>query len=142
MTITPATTEDAAEVSALLAELGYSVSVENAATRLTQLATTGNDPVFLFRHDGRALGLLVLHRAPSITYPGGMLRITALVVVENARGQGIGRALVAHAMGLAQQSGCELVELTSGMDRTDAHAFYRALGFETTSLRFRLKVSS
>jgi hypothetical protein len=42
----------------------------------------------------------------------------------------------------AEESGCELVELTSALNRTEAHAFYRELGFETNSLRFRKVLAS
>jgi len=45
--------------------------------------------------------------------------------------------LVAHALSWADQAGCQLVELTSALNRAEAHAFYRSLGFEQNSLRFR-----
>ena len=51
VTIAATTTGDAAEVSALLAELGYPIGIDDAAHRLERLAATGNDPVFLFRRD-------------------------------------------------------------------------------------------
>ncbi len=73
MTIAAATTGDAAEVSALLAELGYPIGIDDAAHRLEWLAATGNDPVFLFRREGQALGLLTLHLSFSITRPDGLL---------------------------------------------------------------------
>jgi GNAT superfamily N-acetyltransferase len=88
-----------------------------------------------------ALGLLALHSTPSLTYPTGLLRITALVVAEDARGDGIGRALVAFAIETARQAGCEAVELTTGTARTEAHAFYRKLGFDMSSLRFVMKIA-
>jgi ribosomal protein S18 acetylase RimI-like enzyme len=60
-----------------------------------------------------------------------------LVVDPNQRRRGAGRLLMEHAERIATEAGCELVELTSAIDRADAHAFYRALGYEATSLRFR-----
>jgi ribosomal protein S18 acetylase RimI-like enzyme len=64
------------------------------------------------------------------------MRIAVLVVSDGARGRGIGAALVEHAMSEARERGCVGVELTSGVDREAAHAFYRAQGFVSTSLKF------
>ncbi len=136
--ISPATATDAGAVSALMQELGYSVPPAEAVRRLERLAATGADPVFLFRRHGRALGLLSLHLAPYLAYAGRVMRIMSLVTAEEARGQGIGRALVAHAVALAREEGCEVVELTSNVARKTAHAFYLGLGFEQKALRFSL----
>ena len=65
------------------------------------------------------------------------MRITALVVDRDARQRGVGRLLMEHAERMAVAEGCEFVELTSAADRADAHAFYRGIGYETNSLRFR-----
>ena len=48
--------------------------------------------------------------------------------------------LIDHALGWAEQTGCGLVELTSALNRAEAHAFYRELGFEPNSLRFRKSI--
>ena len=78
VTIAAATTGDAAEVSALLAELGYPIGIDDAAHRLEWLAATGNDPVFLFRREGQALGLLsrwlCTTRSVRSPRPDGLLR--------------------------------------------------------------------
>jgi predicted N-acetyltransferase YhbS len=135
--IRPCTPEDAPAVSALLEELGYEVSREAAVKRVQQLNATGSDPTFVASENGRPLGLIALHRCRMIQYQESVVRITALVIHHRARRRGIGRRLIDHALRWAEQSGCELVELTSALNRTDAHAFYRALGFEPNSLRFR-----
>jgi predicted GNAT family acetyltransferase len=72
-----------------------------------------------------------------IQYRSPVVRITALVVHQPARGRGISRMLIDHALRWAENTGCELVELTSALSRAEAHAFYRDLGFEANSLRFR-----
>jgi GNAT superfamily N-acetyltransferase len=129
--------EDAAGVSALLGELGYEASSQAATERVRQLNETGSDPIFIAGEDGRPLGLIALHRCHMIQYRSPVARITALVVHQPARRRGIGRLLIDHALRWAEQKGCELVELTSALSRTEAHAFYCDLGFEANSLRFR-----
>jgi GNAT superfamily N-acetyltransferase len=75
-----------------------------------------------------------------IQYRTPVVRITALVVHHRARRRGIGRLLIDYALGWAEQTGCRLVELTSALNRAAAHAFYRELGFEPNSLRFRKSI--
>jgi GNAT superfamily N-acetyltransferase len=134
--VRPCAPEDAAAVSALLGELGYEVSSQAAAERVLRLNETGSDPTFIAGEDGQPLGLIALHRCHMIQYRTPVVRITALVVHQRARRRGIGRLLIDHALRWAKQRGCELVELTSALNRAEAHAFYRDLGFEPNSLRF------
>jgi GNAT superfamily N-acetyltransferase len=63
-------------------------------------------------------------------------RISPLVVDEKAQGHGIGRMLVEAAEDWCRKRGCKLVEVTSNDRRTAAHAFYRHMGYERTSMRF------
>lgn len=62
---------------------------------------------------------------------GGMLRaqIEGVRVSGAHRGHGIGRKLFEHAIGLARQAGCGLVQLTTDKRRHDAKRFYEELGF-------------
>jgi GNAT superfamily N-acetyltransferase len=129
--------EDAAAVSALLEELGYKVSASQAAERVHQLCGNGSDPIFLAVADGRALGLVAMHICRMLQYAAPVMRVTALVVDSRGRRRGVGKLLMVHAEHLAAMSGCEAVELTSAIGRADAHAFYRSLGYDANSLRFR-----
>ena len=52
------------------------------------------------------------------------------------QGQGIGRSLMEHAMAQARAAGCYKLTLSSNLRRTEAHAFYDALGFERHGYSF------
>jgi len=131
------TPKDATVVGALLGELGYEVSAKQAAEHIRQLTLTGSDPIFLAVADGEVRGLVALHISRMLQYAAPVVRVTALVVDGRARRRGVGKRLMEHAEHLAAAAGCGAVELTSALGRAEAHAFYRSIGYEASSLRFR-----
>jgi len=86
---------------------------------------------------GAVVGVMSLHWSPLLHRERPIGRITALVVDEPVRGQGIGRALVLEAHRIFDELGCGAVEVTSNVRRAEAHMFYRALGYEQPSAYFR-----
>ena len=92
--------------------------------------------MFLAIADGAPVALMALHRGSMLQYREPVTRITTLVVSERARGTGIGRLLVEHAAKLAKRAGCGTLELTTGLARRDAQAFYNASAFKATAWRF------
>lgn len=67
---------------------------------------------------------------------GRVVYVDDLVVASEARGRGIGGALLRRVEALAFRCGCEAIQLESGIQRERAHSFYRARGFENECLRF------
>jgi len=136
MELRPARPEDAAGVATLLGQLGYPASSEAAARRLRALEASGSDDVWVAERDGTILGLVAIHVSGSLEYDGDVAKVSAIVVDEAARRQGVGEQLMALAEGEARRRGCVLLFLTTAERRKDAHAFYRSLGFEETGRRF------
>jgi GNAT superfamily N-acetyltransferase len=128
--------DDARSLSPLLAELGFPASADEVHARLDAMLAAG-EIVLVAERDGDVIGLATVHVTPVVHRPTAVGRITALVVAERARREGIGRALVAAAERRVAARGCALIELTSNRQRTAAHAFYERLGYEATSLRFK-----
>jgi GNAT superfamily N-acetyltransferase len=126
---------DEAAISALLGELGYPASVEEVARRFKRLEREAGSWLWLAVEGERAVGLVGLHVMPVIERePLG--RVTAIVVTEGERRGGIGRALMERAEEEARRQGCERLEVTTADRRSEAHAFYRGMGFEEASRRF------
>ncbi|MBI5852252.1 MAG: GNAT family N-acetyltransferase [Planctomycetes bacterium] len=119
----------------LLAELGHPADEGQIAGRLADLLAS-HEVVLVAERDAVLLGVLSVHVTPVLHRPRPVGRLTMLVVAAVARGLGVGRALVEHAERILAARGCGLVEVTSNQRRTDAHAFYRRIGYEVTSLRF------
>lgn len=127
--------DDAAALVPLLSQLGYPTDAATVAERLPRLTTAGDCALIAVRGDA-VLGLATVHATPVLHRPAPVGRVTALVVAEEARGQGVGRALMDAAEQLLRRRGCRLIEVTSNRARTDAHAFYERLGYVATSFRF------
>jgi GNAT superfamily N-acetyltransferase len=134
--IRPARAQDAMQLSSLLTELGYPAPPETIAERLSGLIRA-NETVLVAARGDDIIGMASVHVTPVLHRPTPVGRVTALVVTQSARGRGVGRALVSAAEQLLRERGCELLEVTSNMRRTDAHAFYERLGYEPTSVRFK-----
>ncbi|MFD1509525.1 GNAT family N-acetyltransferase [Lacimonas salitolerans] len=131
---------DVKSIAQLMIGMGFSHSAEEISRRWGLVEDHEQDLAILAVDRGAPVGMVALHIAPLLFYPKPLARITTLVVDQLRRRQGIGRALVDEALLLAQESGCETIELTTGLERKEAHAFYRSVGFENSALRMSYKL--
>lgn len=89
-----------------------------------------NNRLILAIGDGEIAGCLQLTFIPGLSRRGLWRgQIESVRTARKFRGQGIGRALFDHAIAASRERGCGLVQLTTDKSRSDAHAFYGALGF-------------
>ncbi|WP_242613279.1 GNAT family N-acetyltransferase [Herbihabitans rhizosphaerae] len=127
-------------VNELLHQLGY--PQDDAAATATRIRTWGDGPssaAYVADAGGDLLGLVAVHVCPFFERAGSWARVVALVVSDQARGQGIGGQLMAVAESFAARRGCVRMEVTSSDRRHDAHEFYRRRGYidqTGTSSRF------
>ena len=131
-----ATPADADEVAVLLGALGYPCDPEDAAERIAAVLHNDRQALLLARRRGVACGLLSLDFMYYLPLGTTTCRVTALVVSDDARGHGVGRALLRDAERRARAGGAARLEVTSAGHRTEAHAFYRACGFSDGAARF------
>ncbi len=129
-----ATKEDAAEIARLLTELGHATSAGSVRDVWDLWAFEGNF-AYVAALNQRLLGLATMHRMIVLHRPKPVGRITALIVDPGVRGQGIGRALVAHAEVALAQAGCGLIEITANPDRVEAMAFCESIAYQRTNVR-------
>jgi GNAT superfamily N-acetyltransferase len=61
-----------------------------------------------------------------------------VVVDQDRRRAGVGRALMEEIVGLCRQANCYKIQLLSRTHRTSAHVFYESLGFQRSAEGFRL----
>lgn len=119
--------ERLAELVALTAELGGTPDGQEAA-RIAALIR-GPATALLLAIDGsqvRGMLTLAVYSVPS----GVKAWIEDVVVHPQARGQGVGKALIQQALQRAEEQGARQVDLTSRPHRVEANRLYQSLGFE------------
>lgn len=111
------------------------------ASAFEAIERDANNHIIVGDFNGRAVACLQLTFIPGLTYTGGTRAQIEGVRVDNGlRGSGIGRALIEHAILLAREQGCVLVQLTTDKRRPEALAFYQALGFTASHEGMKLRL--
>ena len=117
-------------MAALSGDLGYPADRAAMEGRLaTLLAEPGHALFGAETAEGTLLGWVHVCARPLLIDPPSAF-VEGLGVVAAARRGGVGRALMAAAEAWARGRGAERIRLRSGATRIDAHAFYRALGYQ------------
>jgi ribosomal protein S18 acetylase RimI-like enzyme len=80
--------------------------------------------------------LLIMDKLAHKRTPAAILE--DIVVATSLQRQGVGKAMIAHAMNMARSKGCYKLVLSSNMRRTDAHRFYDQLGFQRHGVSFHV----
>jgi GNAT superfamily N-acetyltransferase len=93
---------------------------------------------------GQAIGLMTISQRPQLRLAGIVVCIDELVIADNARGLGVGGALLKEAKRLAAEMGAQRLELHTNRGRISyQRAFYVKNGFsETNSAVMRLEKES
>lgn len=111
-------------------ELGYDYPPEQTREKLEQLLTDDRHKILVAQYEGTLAGYLHLCDY-DLLYAEHMKNIMGIAVSSHCRRMGIGKMLLKAGENWAKATGAAGVRLTSGETRTGAHAFYRALGYES-----------
>jgi len=138
MNIRPATLQDSFALSALLAELGYGGTEHFIEQRLAQLITDPAECLLVAEQGQSVLGFLSLHFIPQLALAGDFARISYFCIAEGERSKGAGQQLLQYAEQLAQQHGCDRLEVHCNEHRIKANSFYAREGYQE-SPRYHIK---
>jgi GNAT superfamily N-acetyltransferase len=127
---------DAPAIASLCAQLGYPTPAEAVGPRIDRVRADGQARVVVAVVEDAALGFATVHLRSTINHEAPIGQLTLLVVDEQARGQGIGRMLVAESEAWARGRGCKRFVVTTALRRADAHTFYERLGYVHTGRRY------
>ena len=120
--------ETLSSVNHLLPQLSSSAQVITL-DRLRTLVSSDCTRLYLAKEGDHIHGMLSLVVFPIPT--GTKAWVEDVVVDDAARGKGVGKSLMRHAMEQAETLGAKAVDLTSRPSREAANKLYQSLGFET-----------
>ena len=103
------------------------------------LSKSSEHGCFVAEINGVVIGWIHVFAVHMLMSPHFFAEIGGLVVDAGTCRQGVGRALMSQAEAWAHEHGYSEVRLRSGLHRTEAHEFYRGIGYELakTSHMFR-----
>ena len=133
-----ATAEDAEMVHALACELAGTVGdspprFEDVRARLAELLEEPRARVLVAQgEDDGVVGVVSLWIKPDLAHGDTVVEVPMLVVMEDWRRAGVGKALMAEVQRLAAESKANFIELVATTQNIAAREFYRTLGFVET----------
>jgi GNAT superfamily N-acetyltransferase len=133
--IRPAQRPDLDQILALYAELATPgdkpsdlAAAENLFARIQQYP---NYTIYVALAGDVIIGAFSLLIMDNLAHGGAPSGIVEDVVVHpDWRGRGVGRQMMRFAMEQCRQANCYKLSLSSNLQRTAAHQFYEALGFQ------------
>jgi GNAT superfamily N-acetyltransferase len=143
--VRPATPDDLSEILRLYRQLTDDDTPVllpdsgKASSVLDAMAAQSGRQMLVAEIGRQILGTADLLIVPNLTHGGAPWAVIENVVVdEKARRHGVGRALVADLVRRCTEAGCYKMQLLSNKRRTEAHEFYRSVGFEAMAEGFRM----
>ena len=135
-----ASVTDASALTALLQQLAPDEPRADSKLMALRLAELPSSRVVLVaERDGKLLGTCTLNLIEHLAHNFARSAILEDVVVDSdARGLGIGQALIGKAVERARTWGCYKIALSSNQSRETAHRFYAGLGFKAHGVSLAL----
>ena len=137
-----ASSSDAQALAALLQQLGSDEPRADPALLVLRLNELPHSrEVLVAERDGKLLGTCTLNLIEHLAHNFARSGVVEDVVVDaDARGLGVGRALMTKAAERARAWGCYKLALSSSQGREAAHRFYEGLGFKPHGISLALRL--
>jgi GNAT superfamily N-acetyltransferase len=128
--------DDSSAIARLMSQLEYPTSSDEMKVRLGAILSDSNFMTFVAEHRREVVGVIGLGVGRYYEKNGTYGRLLVLAVDEKWRGRGAGASLVGTAEYWLKERNVNSIIVNSGKHRSEAHSFYRRLGYEKTGVRF------
>ena len=107
---------------------------ENTAKSIWENIIKQDIKYFVAKENGKIIASCYICIIPNLTRGGKSIGFIENVITDvRYRRKGIGKTVVENAIKYAKERNCYKVLLQSGKTRTDAHPFYKSIGFDGES---------
>lgn len=136
MVVFEAQKHDAEQVVLMISILTAQEGVNSALTPgyVEKYLLTEGSRILLAQAEGKTMGMLSFSIRPDLFHGAPACLIEALVVREEARGQGAGSALLKECLAIAREADCAEASVSTMQDNLKAIEFYKKHGFEGGAL--------
>ncbi|HEV8283371.1 MAG TPA: GNAT family N-acetyltransferase [Chitinophagaceae bacterium] len=121
--------EDAATITMLTHQLGYSISIEQTLQNIKAITANKDHTAFVAVHEKQVIGWICLSYMIQLESPP-VCELRGLVIDEGYRKMGIGKMLINEAKRWSKEKGNDQLRLRCNAKRTETHLFYKHLGFK------------
>jgi GNAT superfamily N-acetyltransferase len=116
-------------------------NLEEARSHFQRFAAYPSYRLFVAVQDETVVGVYSLIILDNLAKRGRAAGVVeSVAVLPERQGQGIGRAMMRHAMEECRKAGCYKLTLSSNLKREAAHRFYDSLGFERHGYSFLVEL--
>jgi GNAT superfamily N-acetyltransferase len=132
LTVRSAILDDAPDLARLSGLLGYPAEASSVEDRLSRLLASTTDAVFVAQLGSGAVAGWVHAAEQELLESGRRCEILGLIVDQERRGAGVGRALVEQVEDWARSRNLEQIAVRSNVLRQESHPFYERMGYQRT----------
>jgi GNAT superfamily N-acetyltransferase len=116
---------------------GNVLDIESAESVFTLMRSYPSYRLFVACSGDRIVGTYSLVILDNMIHKGARSALVEAVIVSaECRGQGVGKAMMNHALDLCRSANCYKLALSSNLIRESAHDFYEHIGFKRHGLSF------
>ncbi len=139
--VRPSKRGDYDKMAELAGQLGYKSTEAEVRSRLDKMRDSNHYAVYVAEFPGGQIaGWIGLYMFRTVT-TDGCAEISGLVVDQDVRSRGIGKALLDIAEQWARSHGCDAISVRSNVTRDRAHRFYSREGYEYVKTQKSLRKS-
>ncbi len=138
--IRPISIHDSSDTAHLMCMLDSPTTPLEMENRIQSIIAHPDYFCFVSQMNGKTNGMIGIQKSLRIQKNGQNGRILTLIVDENYRKKGIGRALMGEAEKWFHEQGIVAISVNSHTKLVKAHEFYHKLGYSSSGIRLTKKV--
>lgn len=124
----------------MIGQLSHAVSADKFEEIFLKNLASADVFYFIAESEGKSVGFLSLHVQSLLHHSGKVAEVQELCIDEYHRSKAFGKKLLEHAVQLARNMNCELIELSTNKKRIRAQGFYEREGWVQSHFKYTMEL--